>query len=58
MKKLRVLMQTEGTVISQNPWIGLHEKIETRTIAMHQAMIIDPTILVATANHRPGKRER
>lgn len=58
MKKLRVLMQLAGLVISQNPLIGWHEKIETRSRAMPQAMTMAPTMLVTSLKPLPGKSER
>lgn len=58
IKKLRVLIQTEGAVISQKPLTGRHEKIETKRIANPQAITYNPTIFVRIANPRPGNGER
>jgi len=58
MKKLRVRMQTDGAVMFQNPLIGWHEKMETRSSVMPQAITTAPTILVIILKPRPGKSDR
>ena len=57
-KNFRVLMHLEGVVISQKPWIGVQENIETRRHAAPQASTKALTTLVAMMNPRVGKIER
>lgn len=57
-KHSRLLMQVEGNVISQNPCIGLHVKIETRTDARPQAITNALVTLTTIANARPVKIDR
>ena len=54
-KKSRVLMQVGGTVISQNPCIGLHMKIETKKNARPQAITNALVKLTTIANARSLK---
>ena len=57
-KNSRVLMQVEGTVISHNPCIGLHVKMETRINARPQAITNALVTLTTIANARPVKIDR
>ena len=43
-KNASVLIHLGLTVLSQKPLMGRQEKIETKTIAIHQAMTTAPTI--------------
>ncbi len=58
IKKLRVSIQTFGMVLSQNPWTGWHEKMETKRISIPQEMTNKATRLVRIAKPRPGNSDR
>ena len=51
MKKCSVLMHFDSVyILSQNPLMGLQEKMEMRMTAIHQAMTTPCTMLAASLN--------
>ena len=58
MKRLRLLVQDEGTVMSQDPSIGLQENMLIRGPEIPQQRTKAPMRLVVMRKSRPGKIDR
>ena len=57
-KKDMELMHVEGISVSQKPFTGVQENIETTTTVTPQTTTYDMTTPVAIAQNFPGKIER